>query len=202
MRKRWWRKEDKVEINVRSTVSTSDGWDVKDEEDIRFKDCVLSDLKVQSFSFSEMHIGNLGMDTRGEVQADSSYPDQGLWDGRRGGGTWEGSHVGSPGSSSRLKIETGWWSHEEKQSTEQARWGTVSKCSFYFQGFSNITRQSMVIPRKSSNIFPGAKVDSRQQTREWLKIKEWDSLKNMPGLVLSAAESTRGRKSHNLTNQK
>ena len=76
-----------MEINVRSTVSTSDGWDVKDEEDIRFKDCVLSDLKVQSISFSEMHIGNLGMDTRGEVQADSSYPDQGLWDGRRGGGT-------------------------------------------------------------------------------------------------------------------
>ena len=60
---------------------------IKDEEDIRFQDCVLSDLKVQSFSFSEMHIGNLGMDTRGEVQADSSYPDQGLWDGRRGGGT-------------------------------------------------------------------------------------------------------------------
>ena len=52
----------------------------------RFKDHVLSDLKVRSFSFNEMHIGNLGMDTRGEVQADFNYPDQGLWDGRREGG--------------------------------------------------------------------------------------------------------------------
>lgn len=76
-----------MEINVRSIVSISDGWDVKDEEDIRFKDHVLSDLKVQSFSFNEVHIGNLEMDTRGEVQADSNYPDPGLWDGRREGGT-------------------------------------------------------------------------------------------------------------------
>lgn len=55
----------------------------KDEEDIRFKDHVLSDLKVQSFLFNEMHIGNLEMDTRGEVQADSNYPDPGLWTGGR-----------------------------------------------------------------------------------------------------------------------
>ena len=82
-----------MEINVRSTVSTSDGWDIKDEEDIRFKDHVLSDLKVRSFSFSEMHIGNLGMDTRGEVQADSSYPTKGCGmaggeEARERGATW------------------------------------------------------------------------------------------------------------------
>lgn len=75
-----------MEINFRSIVSTSDGWDVKHEKDIIFKDHALSDLKVRSFSFNEMHIGNLGMDTR-DVQADYNYPDPGLWDGGREGGT-------------------------------------------------------------------------------------------------------------------
>lgn len=38
-----------MEINFRSIVSTSDGWDVKDEKDIRFKDHALSDLKSPEF---------------------------------------------------------------------------------------------------------------------------------------------------------
>lgn len=38
-----------MEINFRSIVSTSGGWDVKDEKDIRFKDHALSDLKSLAF---------------------------------------------------------------------------------------------------------------------------------------------------------
>lgn len=59
----------------------------------------------------------------------------------------------------------------------------------------------MVIPDESSGILPGAKVDSRQKTEELLKIKEWGFLRNMLGLVLSAADSTRGRKPYNLKNR-
>lgn len=86
-----------------------------------------------------MYIGN----TLEEVWADWNFQGTGEVGGKQaaGVGTW-----GSTGHSPGWKLDQGQWPHEEKQLTEQARWGTVSKCSFYFQGFKNIKGQSMVIP--------------------------------------------------------